>query len=86
MSEKVVDIVPNLDAVRDTAARQLSRRIASLTRTAEIKDIPMIVVLLNDEGAVYYTNPAAGVYYLQMCGALDEVKAYLRGDLPIEEA
>lgn len=85
MSDKVVDIVPNLDAVRDTAARQFGRRVASLTRTAEMKDIPMVVVLINDEGAVYYTNPAAGVYYLQMCGALDEVKAYLRGDITLEE-
>jgi hypothetical protein len=78
---KVVDIKPDLDKVRDTAVKQLGRKISNLTRTAEIADIPMVVVLINDSGAVYYTNPAASAYYLLMSGAFDEVKAYLRGEL-----
>jgi hypothetical protein len=80
MSDKVIDIVPDLDKVRDVAVKQLGRRISNLTRTAEIADIPMVVVLIGDNGAVYYTNPAAYTYYLIMSGALDEVKANLRGE------
>lgn len=78
MSEKVVDIKPDLDKVRDADLKQLGRRISNLTRTAEMADIPMVVVLIGDNGAKYYTNPSAFDYYLLMSGAFDEVKDDLR--------
>lgn len=78
--DKVVDIRPDLDDTRLLANRQLQRRIEAMTRTAEVAQIPMAVVLIEDGTAAFFTNPTAEVDYLAMCGAMDELKAYLRGD------
>lgn len=82
---KVVDIRPNLEEARAMANKQFGRKLENLLRVAENSEMPMACVVLEEGVASYFVNPCAADYYLPMCGALDELKGFIRGDIPIEE-